>query len=337
MSDKELEALCKLKPEGFTHTFNWTSEVYSFGKCFRYLANYPSVFPLFIYSDHGVPLDSFIYPHELNNKSRIHFTWNPHKENRYANIKDRAIIRVPHPWINYRKKKNISLAESRKGTIVFFAHSTPDVRWENHDSKEYFEQLNSLPEKFQPVTICMHMHDINAGHHKKLRQYGIPIVTIGNVYSPYFIDRFYQLTREFSFATSHSWGSQVAYCIEFGIPYFFMGNTPRLINIGDKELPIGLVAQYHDSYHEELAKKAETLFRTPVDSITKEQKAFISSLLGLDSDINQSNIKGIIWTEFFINWKNWYLILVSIIVRCLSIIGVYEILKKARKYLININ
>lgn len=321
MTDAELVHACEDQFTGVSAWAHWTSEVYSFGKCLRYWTKYPSIFPLFVYSDHGVGLETHLFPHDLENQAKVHFTWNSVKEQRYKGSADKKVIQIIHPWIAYRRSKGITRTTTPGGTLVFFSHGTTAVKWEGHDTEDYFEQLRKLPDKFQPVVLCLHMHDIKAGLHKELRCQGFPIVTAGNTLSIHFVDRFYDLVKDYAYATSQTWGSQVAYCVELGVPYFFLGERPELINIADKNLPTGVVPQYWDSYHEEYVKKAEALFRLPVDSVTGEQREFIESLLGVDSRITRWQVSWILWREFFRNWRQWRAIFTPLLFRFLNKLG----------------
>ena len=334
MSDEELELLAN--PDtldlGLSHWPYWTSEQYSFGKCIRERAFYPKILPLYIYSDHGAGLHSKLYEHEINNNSNIHLTWHPEKYRRYKSVEKCSLIRVQHPWISYRRKHGIKLDESRKGTLVFFTHHVPGLHWENHDTNEYFDLLRALPEKFKPIVLCLHMHDINAGHHKKLKRHGFPIVTAGNSSSIKFVDRFYELIKKYSYASSPRWGSQTAYCVELGVPYFFLGERPKLINESHDQLPIGEVG-YKDETHEDYDLRANELFRYPVDKVTQEQRAFVEALLGVDANVTRTQLCWILWREFFRHWLEWHKILkynLAVIFRKLGLLGA---LKKIYHYI----
>jgi hypothetical protein len=147
------------------------------------------------------------------------------------------------------------------------------------------------------------MHDIVAGTHRELRRFGFPIVTAGNTGSVEFVDRFYDLIKGFSYATSQSWGSQVAYCVELGIPHFFLGERPRLVNVSHEQLPLGEVQQDADERaHEE---RAHHLFAFQLGVVTAEQKRFVESLLGLDSTLSRLDVAVILWREFFYHWRDW--------------------------------
>lgn len=329
MSDNELEALCAPEYFAISPIYYWTSEIYSFGKCYRHMAHYPKFFPLFVFSDHGVALSSMMFSFELNNSANIHFTWHPDKVEKYKDCQDLKVVRVAHPWIGYRRAQGIARSDNHKGTLVFFSHHCPGIEWVGHDTEEYFETLKNLPEKYQPVVLCLHMHDINLDNHKKFRRYGFPIVTAGNSSSAAFVDRFYDLVKNFSYATSHIFGSQVAYCVELGVPYFFLGDRPKSVNISNENFPLGTELKYPV---EKSITTGEALFRLPVDRVTDEQRVFVESMLGLDSQLNRRQVSWIIWREFFYHWRQWFIIpkfMLSLIFRKLGMSGV---LRQLRQY-----
>ncbi len=334
MTDAELEHACEAKFTGSAQWVYWTSEVYSFGKCFRSWTKYPKVLPLFVEADHGVGLASQLFPRDFESQTKVYFTWHLIKEQRYKNyFPKKKVIQIIHPWIPYRRLQGITRSERPQGTLVFFTHSTTAVKWEGHDTEEYFEQLRGLPDRFQPVVLCLHMHDIKAGLHKELRRHGFSIVTAGNSLSTDFVDRFYDLVKDYAYATSQTWGSQVAYCVELGVPYFFLGERPKLINLADKNLPMGEAPQYWDNFHEEYAKKAEELFRIPVDTVTDEQRVFVESILGFDSRLTRRQVSWILWREFFRNWRQWRAIFTPLLVAFLHKIGLLWMIKGIRQRL----
>jgi len=331
MTDADLELACESQANSRAQWVYWTSEMYSFGKAFRTWVGYPKVLPLFVEADHGVGLLSQLFPRDFESTAKIYFTWHPLKEQRYKEYVGKKVVRIAHPWVPYRRMRGIARSKSPRGTIVFYTHSTPTVEWVGHDTEEYFKQLRELPSKYHPIVLCLHMHDIKAGTHKKLRQYGFPIVTEGSIYSADFVDRFYSMVRSYSYATSQGWGSHVAYCIELGIPYFFLGERPKLFNISNPCLPDGEAPQYWDEFHEVYAKEAEALFRLPVDSVTTEQRSFAESLLGLDSQVTRRRILWLLWREFFRSWKQWYLIPKLALVAYLERRGLLDRVKQLRQ------
>jgi hypothetical protein len=333
MTDSELELACEDLTKGVARWVHWTSEIYCLGKCLRFWTKYPKFLPLFVYSDHGVTLPSHLRKHELENPAKVHFTWNPMREQRYKDFSDKQVIQIIHPWISYRRLKGITRSKTTSGTLVFYAHSTNNVKWVGHDTEEYFEELRKLPNKFQPVVLCLHMHDIRAGLHKKLRHHGLPIVTAGNTLSVDFVDHFYDIVKGYSYATSQAWGSNVAYCVELGIPYFFLGKKAELFNISDKNLPEGVVPSYWDSCHEQYVRKTDALFSAPMDSVTNDQRVFVESILGLNSKLSREQVSRILWREFFHNWQKWYLVPMGLMLIPFRMVGLEPMLKKIRGYI----
>ena len=240
-TDSELELLTDPVElnSGKTAWAHWTSELYSFGRLYREWAFFPKRLPLFIYSDHGVHKISAFDQHEVDNDAYYHFTFNKERAIKNATLKNKKVICVPHPWISYRRRNTINKLEDAKGTLVFFSHSNDGLEFEGHDSDDYFEELMSLPVKYHPIVICMHMHDVRKGYYKKLRKYKIPIVTAGNTSSVNFVDEFYSILKKFKYATSNSPGTQMYYCTEMGIPYFLMGKTPKLVSNLSSKNPLG--------------------------------------------------------------------------------------------------
>jgi hypothetical protein len=329
LSDQQLVDCCKDNTN--LHRYNWTAEVYSFGRCYRLIANYPKILPLFFYSDHGAGLHSNLYPHEISNTSEVHFTWSALKVTRNSNSVNKRFIHITHPWVIYRKKRGYFKSKSSKGTLVFFTHHIPGVEWQGHDDDQYLQELKQLPEKFHPIVLCMHMHDINAGHHKMVRHWGFPIVTVGSIYDDAFIDRFYNLVSQFSYGTSQEWGSQTAYMIEMGIPYFFLGKPPVLVNLTHKEMPKGQVGRFQDDEHKRYVEKSEQLFSQPLDNVSTEQLSFVDEVLGLNSAVSEQETARLIWQSFFTHWRQWYQILLRIIFITLSSVGIIQVLKRIRQ------
>ena len=281
----------------------WESENSSFGKTLREWANYPAVFPLYICSDHGVHWESRCWPNETESKYRTFFTWHKKKNELMRKKYGKDSYHVPHPWIFYRRKHFPNLPMHRSGTLVFFAHSNSTTTPVYEDLDKYINDLKSLPEKYQPVVICLSFHDIQKGFHKELRRYGIPLVTAGTTNSQKFVDRFYSLIYQFRFSSSPNVGSHTFYIIEAGVPFFLYGPYPEYHIKGSKFVKDGKqdLRDYGDE--EDLlnfARLKELLF-SPQDEVTPEQYALVSKYLGMDSKITRLKASLILWRELFLH------------------------------------
>jgi len=284
----------------------WTSELYSFGRLYRDWGCYPSWLPIFVYSDHGIHKPAEFSPHEKNNDANVHFTFNSERVLNNKNIESKEVILVTHPWVRYRKKNNIKQLKDAIGTLVFVSHTCEGIEINDDDNDVYFKMLNDLPDKYKPLVLCVHMHDIKNGYHKKLRKYGIPIITVGNTSSVEFVKRFYEIVKNFRFATSNVGGSQLYYCAEMGVPYLLYGDRPKLINYSNLDVPLGVLDIY-DTTQEELVEIEKTLFKSGSDRVNLHQKIYVEWMLGLNSNSTRLKITWILWREFFRNWKKWHI------------------------------
>ncbi|MEO5571433.1 MAG: hypothetical protein ABIT08_10635, partial [Bacteroidia bacterium] len=139
-----------------------TSNIYGFGKHLKEYGFFPDSLPICIYMDHGITFADKIPPHEINNDAPCMFKFSPRLVKIYKSVSDKPCYPLPSPYVFYRRKNKITVNQNAKGTVVFPAHSTPDLdnltNWE-----EYVFELNQLPVEYKPLTICLHETDIKKG------------------------------------------------------------------------------------------------------------------------------------------------------------------------------
>jgi len=268
----------------------WTSELYGAGKCYREWLNWPYLLPLPFYDDHGPAASLKFAEHEINNSSKFHLT--PLLERAQENRHLKNIIQAPYPWIPYKKKVGYRKEKDAKGTIVFYPHSNDGIELLDYDWDAYFESLKKLPQDFHPFVLCLHRHDIKKGYHKKLRRYGLPIVTIGESLSPFFVDRFYSMISKFRFATSNTGGSEVFLCEEHGVNFFIYGDRPVYFNYSHDQVPLGKRSE-PDPYLEKLEYLKRKYFYSLPGEFVDPKRQLVTSILGtdLDSHLLRSRLK----------------------------------------------
>jgi hypothetical protein len=325
-SDEELEALSKLfckLDAGLSPWATWESENSSFGKTLREWACFPKFLPICIASDHGVHWGATCWPNELNNRYQAFFTWNKKKNDLMRNRHGKRSYHVPHPWVYYRKKYYPTPLESRKGTLVFYAHSNTTTVPKYKDLDGYISELKALPEKYQPVVICLSFHDIEKGLHKVLREYGLPLVTAGTTNSQNFVDRFYSTITQFRFSSSSNIGSHTFYVLEAGIPFFLLGPYPEYHINGSKAVKDGKqnLLDYGDREDIENLEQFKQLLSTKTDTVTEEQSIFVSNYLGLNAGTTRREAFGIMWREFFLNLGKVLPLYMNKIIRVVNKLG----------------
>jgi hypothetical protein len=301
MDEKELLTLCqsealtsfKIIPSPY-----WTAEIYSLGKYIRKYGYYPSFLPLCIYTDHGAGIIGCPpYEHELNSDAPCQFYHAPKAVEEWRKVSSKPCYVLYSPSVFYRKLRKIEKAQDAKGTIAYPAHTTPSIE-DVSDVEEYIKQLLNLPERFQPISVCLHMHDVIKGKFKIFQKYNIPVYTAGNSSDDRFIERFYSILRNFSYATSNMVGSYLYYAVEMGIPFSIYGNREVFINKEDTNITIGEWDPYKESRH---YREAFDLFNGLYTDITQEQRSLVENDLGLSEGISRFHMSVVLYRSF-IQW-----------------------------------
>lgn len=303
MSEKELINLCNNNnvKKGHSIRLFWPSEIYGFGKWIRKYANYPSFLPLAVYSDHsGPPLNDIPSNHELNNLAECFLCHNVEKKNNYNKLsRNKKAYVMISPNVFYRRKYNIVYNQSASGTISFPDHSTPDLDFENFDITNYCNKLKSLPKKYQPVRVCLHMHDINNGTYKKYMENNIEVVTLGNTSDIRFIERLYSLIKNTKYITSNDVGTIALLSIEMKIPFFIYGDRVVVKNISDSNLVKGIIPFYTHPLYEEIYYKCKLDVEKNINEIDINLQYKVEKFLGVHDSISRVEMKIILYKSLF--------------------------------------
>lgn len=277
--------------------YYWTAETYSFGKHIREYGFYPSFLPLCVYTDHGAGTIDKPFKHELESDAPCQLYHSPDSVREWAKFSAKPCHVLYSPFVFYRKNRHIEQVPSAKGTIAFPAHSTPSID-DVSDIEIYIKQLLTLPEQFQPVSVCLHMHDINKGRHKVFEKHGIPVHTAGNAEDDRFAERFYDIIKNFRYATSNMVGSYLYYCVEMGMPFSIYGEKQQFINREDTNIVSG---EYDPYKLFESCRVAHDLFSGLYTDITEEQKKFVETHLGLYDGVGRIKMAIILYTSL-VTW-----------------------------------
>ena len=276
----------------------WTANIYGFGKWIRRYGYYPPCLPLCIYTDHG-PADPELspYPHELHSSAPVQFY---HAKSAVAKWKD--VSRKPcyilySPFVFARHRLGIERSHSARGTIFFVAHSTSSVL-DNKTVDAYHQELAALPERFCPITICLHIHDVRKGLDRKYLEHGYRVVTAGDSLDQRFTEKFYKLLGQHRYALSNLFGSYGLYATEVGIPFGLYGADPEYYNQGDSNIEEGEYRSYRNT---PFYRRAIELFtHLPEDSVIPEQLEFARYHLGVNDGITRVEMARVLYKSLFI-------------------------------------
>lgn len=251
----------------------WNLHLYSMDRALGRKLFCPLAKNLRVGADHGVALSTGLTEQEMSFPSETYLIWSSHRERIELRGGQKA-LRVMHPWVDFRRRKNIKLATERKGTIVFPAHSVPGVHDAVSSPAGLMAKIRKLPPEMGPFTICLHSHDIRKRAHYAYAREGFRVVSVGNSLSPFFIDSFYRLCRRYRFALSEDLGSQLFYLHEFGMQSFLIDGS------FDLERPY-LGKQVRPSIA--LQKKISDAFQLNLDNGNSEERDILTTqILGLD-------------------------------------------------------
>lgn len=262
-------------------TLYWTSEIYSFGRCYRKMLGTRLLPALPFYSDHGVHAKNLPAKHEIANDAEFHVLWSKERE---AGFKEysRLTIRVCHPYVFYHKVVYKKSKVKKRGTLVFYAHSTPDATYiESQPLNNYVESLkeSGCP---PPYTVCLHMWDVLKGGLPRVNRHDVIFVTAGNTMSPYFVDRLFHIIESCEVSVSNVMGSHSFISELLGTPFRLYGKEPSLENLTDKNIPLGIYNVYEDENISEEFLKARQLFMLPHSESKSEKMECVSKVLGCD-------------------------------------------------------
>ena len=298
MNDESLKSLCLFgNSRKNINQSNWTIMVYSLGKYIKEYGFCPSFLPILIYTDHGPNLTTnVVAPHELINNCPVQFYHNHRLVEEFKKLSKKPCYTMYSPSVYYRRKNKIEANKDAKGTIVFPSHSTKLIdnlmNWDG-----YIDQLKNLPEKFQPISICFHMSDIEKNLHKLFLEKGFDVYTAGNIYDERFAERFYDILRKFKYSSSNLIGSYTFYSVEMGIPFFLFGNSPIYYNHGDPNIEKGNYCSYKS---QDIYMELERMFSEASDQVTVDQKKYIEEALGLYHGISRIKMAFILYYSFIV-------------------------------------
>ena len=273
--------------------FYWPSELYSFGKYYRKYARYPRFLPLLFYSDHSGPsFDAPIEEHEIENDANLFFTFSEKKKKEIEELTNKKAYVVISPQIFYRRKNNIKKLDYVEGTIAFPDHVMPETNY-SYSIHEYCKDLLKLPKKFHPISICLHMHDMNKESHKTYEEYGFKVVSAGNTSHRNFIKKVYEILKNYKYITSNMVGTSGLIALEMGHNFFIYPNINSKVEDSFK-LPDYI--KNHILYKYLKSKTVDNVDEEIEKDIYKEiEKAF-----GVTDGISRSKFTWLVWRQFLI-------------------------------------
>ncbi len=271
----------------------WTASIYGYSKWIRRYGYYPPFLPLCIYTDHG-PGDSSRspYKHELESDAPVQFYHSRGAIERWVTVSAKPCYQLFSPFVFARRSLRIERSPTACGSVFFPSHNTESIT-DLNDSHLYADEISRLPERFHPVTICLHITDMRLGIDKVYKAHGYRVVTAGDSLHQDFTERFYNIIKNFRYSLSNEFGAYGLYATELGIPFGLFGTKPQYFNAGDENFKIGKYECYKEK---DYYINALHLFdRLPGDNISEGQKKFAEEFLGMNGGVSRPRMAAILY------------------------------------------
>lgn len=274
--------------------FSFTSEIYGAGHYFRKRGHYPKFLPLFFTSDHGVSIGSKkIEEDSTKDISRLYLTWSSKIAIDPANKIGSKVIGITHPWLYYARRYGWHQSANAKGTVFFPFHTVPGVISKGYSDKANLVYLTNLPPRFKPIKVCLHNHDMGTLRQKFYEENGFKVVSAGNGQDHIFLEKLYIILNGAKYSISESFGSQVAYAVQLGIPSQILHRDLLLSREEDPDVQL-------NSDDPEFIKNLPSMSKLFADApteITEEQRLQIEEILGASFKFSKIKILIACWTS----------------------------------------
>lgn len=266
---------------------DWLS-IYGLHAIIREYISCPPSLPLYCRYQHGWDPIPEADPYDALTDKPLMLVWSKRRLEIWNAQSSIPAAIVGAPFVHYRKLRNLEKDINARGTIAFPAHSQPTID-AVFDIDAYCNLLKSLPSEFHPITICLHLHDMERKKDEIYKRHGFEVVTAGPIWvlGFEFVHKFYEILRNHKYATSNQIGSYSFYAVEMGIPFFILGEDAILENNGGEPLMPSKFS-YTDY---PIGKFAATLFRGPTQVISEEQKRFMEDELGIHDCLSGTELR----------------------------------------------
>lgn len=225
----------------------WDTELYSQGLLLRAITGWPLALPIPLSGDHGA-VQSGIWPRAFESDVRHYVTASVVNFLAADHPDDVEVHLISSPWSDWIKGHGIGLDAQASGTVAFLPHLLPGTVHTDDFLDRYVAELKELPSHYQPVVVCVQMHDVKSRTGERIRAARLPVITAGHTSHPLFFFRWVELARRFRYGTSPSPGSDLVHFHQLGGEYFIYG--PPLEFSGSLRGQLVAAAEHRNRCHQ---------------------------------------------------------------------------------------
>ena len=273
------------------------SQIYGTNLILKEYAKFPKILPLPCHMEHGWGAWKYPLVTDLIIDKPLMMVFNRHCLEAWKKKSKIPAVIMGSPFIHYKNLHHITKKKNAKGTVAFPGHSTPDLKTQ-FGIKKYCQELKNLPQKFQPITVCLYWLDYKDKTADIYRRAGFSVVTAGSklLKGLDFVNNFYGILSQHKYATSNLVGSYTFYAVDLKIPFFLLGESPLIINKTGKDKNAGKPTRLDESTYGRIATK---IFSTgPITKIAKHQAKFVSDEMGIKDCLTPKKMRTLLWHYF---------------------------------------
>jgi hypothetical protein len=182
--------------------------------------------PLPFMMEHAIPYDlEEAYDYDLNSGLIDYFAVTEASARLYQKNKNLKVTVIGSTFhyalLNYQKIHGAINTQEKKGTL-FFPDKSTLLMDTDFDRSLLCHKLKSLPEKYQPVVVCIYWKDYIRGNHQPYLDAGIPVVSCGHLKDAEFQMRLINLCIQFKYSAANDISSSFVYSVLAGCEFFHL-------------------------------------------------------------------------------------------------------------------
>ncbi|MCK9403259.1 MAG: hypothetical protein M0Q26_07655 [Chitinophagaceae bacterium] len=162
-------------------------------------------------SEAAFPYLTNIFVHNTGDKERLSSLFQTKKR----------FLLVSHPFHYIIHNYKDFIVEERKGSVFFLPHGLNKMK-PSISFASVVLKLNSLPENYWPIDICLHPNEITEENIHFFKQNGFGVVSAGARHDAQFLHRFYWICRRRQYCLSAEFGTSVLFATLSGMNIKFL-------------------------------------------------------------------------------------------------------------------
>ncbi len=302
LEQQDLDKLCADRPLR-TREIHGPNDFYGQASVIKRYVGLPQWYSLKVVLEHSPVMHDRMWQLDRNRLLPLNFSSSPERAKVAQECSGRRSFSIGFGFLYAKQLVDEAFAgrspAEPKGTLVFPFKSTQWVET-RFDHADYAERIAKLSEAMKPIVVCMYWKDVLRGAHRPYQHKGFPVVSAGHMFDANFFFRLYDICRQFRYAVSNEFGTQLFLSVASGCRFFYLESSHIT-----REIPPALRKDYvrDEPGFQRTQHISKRLFAEPTDQITPDQRAFVDGVLGTQSlrsraDLHRLILRAEWWDKF---------------------------------------